>query len=186
MSARDEPEPMVDMFRKPTGMDPVLDTELVGEHDRGDPAVAHRPRGLLGNGLVRTTGWVQAGDRPVSTGLIIVVICLLLGLVAGIALLPVYPAISGACVVLLPVAGYGFWRLATTRLAPASIAHNTGTVAAGELQLGTWVRLHGTIGPVGYVARVQPENRDVHVTFTGGTTMTWPAGRRLHVAELHD
>jgi hypothetical protein len=199
MSTNNDGEPPVDLFRKAADLYSALETQLAGEHDTTrdpQPTCDLRPRGLTDQGLVRTTGWLQLGTHPVSSGLITAIICLLVSLVAAIALLPAYPVLSGLCVLLIPAAGYGVWHLVTTRLAPASTAHNIGTTPAGQLHPGIWVRLHGTIGPVGQVAHVHPERDDppstddsadvVHVTFTGGIRKTWSGDHQLHIAELHN
>ena len=94
---------------------------------------------------------------------------------------------------LFPALGYGCWFLITTWLVPASAARNTGIVAARELKTGTWVRVHGMIGPIGQVARVQPEQETasstkdsverVRVSFAGGITTSWPHDHLLHTVE---
>lgn len=146
------------------------------------------PRGLTEQGLVRTTGWLQAGSETVNSGLVTMIICLLLALVAALALLPLAPVASGLVVFLLPAGGYACWRLVTTRLAPASAAHNVDVVAAASLEAGTWVRLYGTVGPAGQVTLVEPSTPDsseeVLVTFAGGTTLTWPAEHEVHTVVL--
>jgi len=146
------------------------------------------PRGLTEQGLVRTTGWLQAGSETISSGLVTTIICLLLALVTALALLPLAPVASGLVVFLLPIGGYGCWHLVTTRLAPASTAHNIDVVPAALLEAGTWVRLYGTIGPVGEVTLVEPSTSDdvVEVTFNGGTTLTWPAEHEIHTVVLDD
>ncbi len=145
------------------------------------------PRGRTDQGLVRTTGWLQAGAETVSSGLVTLMICLLLALVTALALLPIAPVAGGLVVFLLPAAGYGGWRLITTRLAPASTAHNVDVVEAASLEPGTWIRLYGTIGPVGEVTLVEStEDSLTRVTFTGGTTMTWPPEHELHTVQLDD
>ena len=148
------------------------------------------PRGLTEQGLVRTTGWLQAGSETVSSGLVTTMICLLLSLVTALTLLPLAPVAGGLVVFLLPAGGYGCWRLVTRRLAPASTAHNVDVVTAAALEAGTWVRLYGTIGPVGEVTLVEPSTSDssgdVLVTFAGGTTLTWPAEHEVCTVVLDD
>ncbi|GAA3434118.1 hypothetical protein [Kutzneria kofuensis] len=142
------------------------------------------PRGLAEDGLVRTTGWLQFGPRPVSSALIAAVVGLLVAIVATVAVLPVFPGISGL-IPLLPTACYAFWRLLTVRLMPASSARNLATVTAQQLQAGDWVRLHGSIGPVGQVAQAEVGGT-CKVTFVGGVEREWSAGDRLHLVELLD
>ena len=151
-------------------------------------ADATAPRGLTRQGLVRTTGWLETGSETISSGLVTAMICLLLSLVTALALLPLAPVAGGLVVLLVPAGGYGCWRLITTRLAPASTAHNVDVVTVDSLEAGTWVRVYGTIGPVGEVTLVEPSTSDgtVQVTFAGGTTVTWPPDHEVYTVVLDD
>jgi hypothetical protein len=192
MSPEEYNELVVDLFRNPEGtLDPVRRTE---DDILRDPRLAHGrpPRGLAEQGLVRTTGWLQLGTRVVSSGLVTALISLLISVVAAVTLLSAYPLVSGTCILLLPIGGYAVWYVITMRLVPASTARNIETVAVADLQPGTWIRLHGTIGPVGQVARVQSElerplsARHYDVTFFGGVSMIWPSTHQVHVVDLRD
>jgi hypothetical protein len=142
------------------------------------------PHGLVAQGLVRTTGWLQVGTRPISSGLIVAVIGLLVALVIAIPALPTDPVV-GVLIPLLPEVGYAGWWMLITRILPASSARNVKTVAAEELPAGSWVRLHGSIGPVGEVESTCPRgDAAIEVTFTGGATKIWLRDDPLHVVEL--
>jgi len=194
MNAGEKAEPAANLFRRSTDL-LAPETDPQGVHHLDLPRLPHgaTPRGLGEQGLVRTTGWLQFRAHPISSGLITALISLLLTPVVALALLPVQPIVSGLCVPLFPALGYGCWFLITTWLVPASAARNTGIVAARELKTGTWVRVHGMIGPIGQVARVQPEQEPasstkdsverVRVSFAGGITTSWPHDHLLHTVE---
>ncbi|CAM02867.1 hypothetical protein A8924_3987 [Saccharopolyspora erythraea NRRL 2338] len=149
--------------------------------DIEEPVTAPRSptRGQRRDGIIRTTGWLQIGGRMVSSGLW----ALLAGLALGLALLPVSPWFAAA----LPLAFYLVWRVSTRWIWPATRAVNRGRAPAEELLPGTAVRLHGPIGPVGIVERVQPARRDrVRIDYEGGTRRVVPAGTRCHLVELRD
>ncbi len=103
------------------------------------------PRGLRPDGSVRTTGWAQFGDMPISSGF-------LAALVAFSAAVPLVPVASLVPVVAPPI-GYLAWKLGT-RWRPASQAVNTRRVPISTLTPGQQIRLYGTAGPVGEVSAV--------------------------------
>jgi hypothetical protein len=144
------------------------------------------PLGLAADGLVRTTGWLQFGTRPVSSALVAAVVGLMVAVMVTVAVLPAFPGVAGL-IPLLPSVCYALWRLLTVRLVPASGARNIALATAQQLQVGDWVRLHGSIGPVGRVARNSVEDGGVcRVTFVGGTEREWSPDDRLHLVELVD
>lgn len=145
-----------------------------------------RPLGLTEDGLIRTTGWLQFGARPIDSALVAAVIGLLAAIMVTIRVLPSFVGISGL-VPLLPAVCYVSWRTLTKRLRPASRCRNLKTVTAQELRVGDWVRLHGSIGPVGEVAAVAAERHGRReVEFLGGAKREWSRHDRLHLVELLD
>ncbi|HEY0500158.1 MAG TPA: hypothetical protein VGD48_30725 [Kutzneria sp.] len=145
-----------------------------------------RPRGLTADGLVRTTGWLQFGSRPIDSALVAAAVGLLAAIMITIRVLPSFVGISGL-VPLLPAICYLSWRALTKRLRPASGSRNLKTVSVLELRVGDWVRLHGSIGPVGEVAALAAEiggRREVE--FLGGVKREWSRYDRLHLVELLD
>jgi hypothetical protein len=141
------------------------------------------PRGLTPGGWVRTTGWLQVGDHPVSSALVAAVVGLLGAVVVAAALVRTHPVAAGVLVLTVPVVCGGAWWLFTTRLKPASPARNIGTTPADELVPGDAVRLYGSIGPVGQVTTVTI-GEDVEVDFRGGARQSWPRDRKVHLVRL--
>ncbi|SFR27975.1 hypothetical protein SAMN04488564_11286 [Lentzea waywayandensis] len=163
----------VDLFSKP-----ALTTEAGPNLKDG-----RTPRGLTPGGWVRTTGWLQVGDHPVSSALLAAVVGLLGAVVVAAALVGTHPVAAGVLVLTTPVVCGGAWWLFTTRLKPASPARNIGTTPADELAPGDNVRLFGSIGPVGRVAAVAI-GEDVEVDFHGGARQSWPRDRTVHLVRL--
>jgi hypothetical protein len=120
-----------------------------------------RPRGLLADGTIRTTGWLQVGTRPVSSGLW----AAFTGFWFGLLLVPVF----GGAPLFTPLVGYLLWKWHTTKWRPASKAVNTGRVTASGVETGQLIRLYGSAGPVGKVAAIgaDAEGR-VRLRITGG------------------
>ncbi|NKE60411.1 hypothetical protein FXN61_27920 [Lentzea sp. PSKA42] len=166
-------EDRVDLFSKPVHDDDTA------------PALAHGgpPRGLTGDGSIRTTGWLQVGDHPVSSAHVAAVAGLLWALVGAAALVSTFPVVAGILVITTPVLCGASWWLLTTRVRPASSARNIGTKRADELAPGDLVRLYGSIGPIGQVVAVICDE-GVRVTFRGGGKRSWTRGQVVHVAEL--
>lgn len=142
-----------------------------------------RPRGLTPGGWVRTTGWLQVGDHPVSSALLAALAGLLWALVGAAALVADRPVAAGVLTLTVPVVLGVSWWLFTTRVRPASTARNIGTSRADELAPGDLVRLHGSIGPIGRVTEVAADD-DVEVVFDGGERRTWARDHVVHLAEL--
>lgn len=118
------------------------------------------PRGLLPDGTVRTTGWVQFGNMPVPTG----VLAALAAFSAAVPLASVAPLIP----VVAPPIGYLAWRLGA-KWRPASQAVNTRRVPTAALTAGQLIRLYGTAGPVGEVSTVTAdETGRLKVRMVGG------------------
>ncbi len=135
------------------------------------------PRGLRPNGMVRTTGFVQVGRAPVSSG---VWPALAVGLVA----LPFGPP-------WLPVpcaaAGFLLWEVWIRYVQPCSRAVNLDSVPAVELRADDWFRPYGGIGPAGQVARTRVDPDDlVHVTLRGGRELTLSPDFQVRRVRLRD
>lgn len=163
----------IDLFRKPADAGPAP-----GLAD-GAP-----PRGLTRAGWVRTTGWLQVGDHPVSSVHVAALAGLLWALAGAAVLVQDFPVTAGVLVLATP-ALFGFaWWLFIVRVRPASVARNVLAKRADELEPGDLVRLYGSIGPVAQVAEVAPVSGDVRVTFQGGLHESWAPDRVVHVAEL--
>jgi hypothetical protein len=165
------PEDHVDLFSKP------VHTAEPGLAD-GRP-----PRGLTSEGWVRTTGWLQVGDHPVSSAHIAAMVGLLWALVGAAPLVSTFPIAAGVLVLTVPALCGASWWLFTARLRPASSARNIGTKHASELLPGDFVRLYGSIGPIGQVTLVT-FGEDVRVTFHGGEHQSWARRQVVHIAEL--
>ncbi|MCP2262051.1 hypothetical protein LX15_005783 [Streptoalloteichus tenebrarius] len=136
-----------------------------------------RPRGLLADGTVRTTGWIVIGGRVVSSAA-------LAGVAAWLLLITALPT---GTVSLLSIPGgvavYGLWKLVTARLRPASHVRPLGRVDPLDLRPGQWVRLFGPIGPVGEVVAVDgAPGGPVHVR-TGGGVFQWAPGERAYLVQ---
>ncbi|MFI6096407.1 hypothetical protein ACIA8G_12675 [Lentzea sp. NPDC051213] len=165
-------EERIDLFSKPANVDrapTVVD---------GSP-----PRGLTSGGWVRTTGWLQVGDHPVSSAHLAAVVGLLWAVVGAAALVGTYPVAAGVLVLTVPVLCGVSWSVFTGFLRPASRARNVGTRYADELAPGDVVRLHGSIGPIGQVTSVT-SGEEVLVDFHGGEHRMWAPSQVVHVAEL--
>ncbi|SDJ53517.1 hypothetical protein SAMN04488074_102311 [Lentzea albidocapillata subsp. violacea] len=143
-----------------------------------------RPRGLTAEGWVRTTGWLQVGDHPVSSVLLAALAGLLWALVGAAALVTEFPVAAGVLTLTTPVFFGVSWWLFTTRLRPASTARNVDTCRADELEPGDTVRLHGSIGPIGQVVEVALGDDDARVVLHGGGQRTWARDDVVHLAEL--
>lgn len=142
-----------------------------------------RPCGLTAEGWVRTTGWLQVGDHPVSSVLLAAVAGLLWALVGAAALVTEFPVAAGVMTLTIPVISGVSWWLFTTRLRPASTARNVDTCRADELEPGDTIRLHGSIGPIGQVVEVALDD-DAQVVLHGGARRTWARDDVVHLAEL--
>ena len=166
-----------------------MNTDLFGNPVRpARPVKAEStsPKGQLDDGLIRTTGWVQLGSRPVSSGVVAALICLPHAVVVAIALRQTSSVAALLAIVLLPLIVSGGWFL-TNALLPASKARNVEVRRTGDLAVGLPVRLYGSIGVVGMVRALNAVSADeVEVRFAGGTTRTWTNDRQVHVVELLD
>ena len=135
-----------------------------------------RARGLRPDGTIRTTGWLQAGPYPISSG----IWASLAGLVVGAALfgvsLPSLIAAAGA---------WAVWKIATRWIWPASVVVNQRQVRARELEPGMCVRIYGRIGPAAVIGGVTPVRREqVRLHFTGGSDRVVPATACCQLVEL--
>ena len=161
----------VDLFSKPVVDPPPVLAE-------GTP-----PRGLTGQGWVRTTGWLQVGDHPVNSAHIAAVVGLLWSSVGAAVLVSRAPVVAGLLVLTAPALCGVSWWLLISRVRPASVARNVETLPAEDLTPGELVRMYGSIGPVGRVTEVLVAE-DVQVAFHGGAQRSWRLGQVVHVAEL--
>lgn len=161
----------IDLFSKPADPEPIL--------AQGTP-----PRGLTEEGWVRTTGWLQVGDHPVSSASVAGVMGLLWASVGAAVLVRSFPVAAGVLVLTVPVVCGVAWWVFTCRMRPASTARNIETKRADSLAVGDLVRLYGSIGPVAQVIEVSFSAEEVGVTFHGGLHESWPHDRVVHVAEL--
>lgn len=141
------------------------------------------PRGLTAEGWVRTTGWLQFGDQPVSSALMAALLGMLGAMVGAVLLLDTYPVAAGVLVVVVPVLCSAVWGIVITWVMPASSARNVAKKHAEKLVPGDVVRLYGSIGPVGQVVEVTFE-QGVRVVFHGGGHRFWARREVVHVAEL--
>ncbi|MEU0880987.1 hypothetical protein ABZ345_20470 [Lentzea sp. NPDC005914] len=141
------------------------------------------PRGLTAGGWVRTTGWLQFGDWPVSSALMATLLGMLGAMVCAVLLVGTFPVAAGVLVVVVPPLFGAAWGILTTFVKPASLARNIGTKPAERLSPGDVVRLYGSIGPVGQVVAVTFAE-SVRVAFHGGGHRTWTRREVVHVAEL--
>ncbi|PWK80803.1 hypothetical protein C8D88_12281 [Lentzea atacamensis] len=169
-------------------MDEGVSVDLFGNPKPAEVVVEEpSARGLLDDGLVRTTGWLQLGTHAISSEAFCALVFLVHGLVIAIALVSANPVLAGLTVLAAPPCGWALWRLVITRLLPASRTRGASTVEAHKLVSGCWVCVHGSIGPVGRVASTTSgSSGEVTVWFAGGSWRTWPVDHQVHVVELAD
>lgn len=135
------------------------------------------PHGLRPNGIVRTTGWLQLGRRPVSSGLWATLAGFVLTVPFGSVWLPFLTA----------ALGFAGWRVWIRRLRPASRAVNLALKPVTELEPGEWVRLYGSAGPVGEVEAIQLDHDGrLRVWLHGGQELATPSDRWVRPVELRD
>ncbi|MCO1578958.1 hypothetical protein M8C13_24700 [Crossiella sp. SN42] len=163
-------------------VDPVLVTEVLGERppDEVEPPLlpdGRTPRGLSADGLVRTTGWLIIGGRPVPTPA--------LTALAGAAVLT--PVLGWLGLAIGLVAGFGCWQLVISWLQPASRFTAGPAVLASVLRPGQWARLYGSLGPVGQVSgTAATASGDLVVRFRGGAQVVAAPTDELITVELLD
>ncbi|GGI90995.1 hypothetical protein GCM10011581_30030 [Saccharopolyspora subtropica] len=167
-----------DLAREPLGKLAADDTrhsiDLDDDLDPQPPA-----RGSQPDGTIRTTGWLQLGPWPISSG----VWALLTGAALGLALIDLATWLTLA----LPAATFTTWYATIRWIRPASAARNLGRAPAAELLPGEAVRLYGPIGPVGIVDQVTPaHHQQVLVRYAGGTQHLLPAASPRHIVELRN
>lgn len=165
----------IDLFRKPVE---VVDVP---------PALPDggRPRGLTEGGWVRTTGWLQVGDHPVSSAHVAALAGLLWAVAGAAVLVRDFPVTAGILVLTAPVVCGVVWWLVTTLLRPASTARNVATKPADELSPGDVVRLYGSIGPIGLVTAVTVGD-DIRVACHGGVNRSFARRQPVYIAELRN
>lgn len=138
------------------------------------------PHGLCPNGTVRTTGWLQIGYRPISSGLWAVLggFFLTLPLARGPLLwLPFVCAL----------AGYALWKMFTMVVHPCSRAVNYSPCTAGELFAGQLIRLYGSAGPVGEIVEVEEDTEGwQHIWLFGGEELVFEPTHRVWRVELRN
>src|SRR5437763_10221711 len=120
------------------------------------------PRGLLPNGMVRTTGWLRVGRVPVSTGVWPALAAALGTLPSGVPWLP-FPCAA---------AGFALWQVWIRYVQPTSSAVNLDSVPALELRPDDWFRPYGVIGPAAPVLDVESAPADhLRSTNRGGRVL---------------
>ncbi|TDD32403.1 hypothetical protein [Saccharopolyspora elongata] len=169
-----------DTAREPLGKITAHHTRDDTDGDEADlDHIPPPPRGHRPDGTIRTTGWLQLGARPISSGLW----AALAGAALGLALIDLNIWLP----LILPAAAYALWFATTRWIRPASAATNLEQVYADELLPGDAIRVYGPIGPVGIVDQVTPAtNEQVLVRFTGGTQRFLPADARCHLVALRN
>lgn len=121
------------------------------------------PRGLCPNGMVRTTGWLQIGKVPISSGVWATLAGFFLTAPFGLAWLPLLSA----------ALGFAGWKAWTLYVQPSSRAVNLDSAPVSELLPGEWFRLYGSAGPVGEVEAMRLDQGGwLHVWLTGGRELT--------------
>ena len=135
------------------------------------------PRGLCANGTVRTTGWLQIGRTPISSGLWVVLAGFFLTIPFGV---PWLPFLCGAL-------GFAGWKMWTLRLRPSSRAVNLEAKPVAELLPGEWFRLYGSAGPVAEVEALQLDSAGwLHVWLRGGRELTLAPDYRVQRVDLRN
>ncbi|QUQ70252.1 hypothetical protein [Kutzneria sp. CA-103260] len=121
------------------------------------------PRGLCPNGMVRTTGWLQIGRTPISSGLWAVLAGFFLTIPFG---LPWLPWLAAAL-------AFTGWKVWTLRVQPSSRVVNLESKPVAELLPGDWFRPYGSAGPVAEVEALQLDRSGwLHVWVHGGRELT--------------
>jgi hypothetical protein len=135
------------------------------------------PHGRRPNGLVRTTGWLQIGRTPISSGLWATLAGFFLTIPFGSPWLPFLAA----------ALGFAGWKVWIRRLRPASRAVNLDPKPVTELEPGEWVRLYGSAGPVGEVEALQLDHGGrLRVWLYGGQELATRSDRWVRPVELRD
>ena len=133
------------------------------------------PRGLCPNGMVRTTGWLQIGRVPISSGVWPALAGGLLSLPFGVPWLP-FPSAA---------AGFALWQIWIRYVQPSSRAVNLESTPASELRPGDWFRPYGGIGPAAQVAETRVVDGDLlHVRLHGGRELTLSPDFRVRRVRL--
>jgi hypothetical protein len=133
------------------------------------------PRGLRPNGMVRTTGWLQFGRVPVSSGVWPALAVGLLTLPFGVPWLPIPGAVTG----------FGLWVVWIRYVQPSSPVVKLDSAAASELRPDDWFRPYGGVGPAAQVAHTRPEPDDlVRITLRGGRVLTLAPDYRVRRVRL--
>ena len=135
------------------------------------------PRGLCPDGIVRTTGWLQVGRTPISSGLWTVLAAFFLTIPLGPSWLPFLAA----------VVGFAAWKAWTLRVRPASRAVNLESKPVAELLPGERFRLYGSAGPVGEVDALQLDAGGwLRVWLHGGQELTLAPDHQVQRVELRN
>ncbi|MFI9382981.1 hypothetical protein [Kutzneria sp. NPDC052558] len=135
------------------------------------------PRGLCPDGIVRTTGWLQIGRKPISSGLWAVLAGFFLPLPFQLGWLPFLTA----------ALGYAGWKIWTLRVRPSSRVVNLEARPVAELTPGEWFRLYGSAGPVAEVEALQLDQGGwLRIWVRGGRELTLAPDFRITPVELRD
>ncbi|GAA3430664.1 hypothetical protein [Kutzneria kofuensis] len=133
------------------------------------------PRGFRPDGMVRTTGWLQVGRVPISTGIWPAAAFGLMALPFDVPWLP-FPCAA---------AGFALWQVWIRYVQPSSPAVNLDSVPASDLRPGDWFRPYGGIGPAAQVAETRPAPDDLlHVSLRGGRELTLSPDYRVRRVRL--
>lgn len=135
-------------------------------------------RGSRPDGTIRTTGWLQVGRYPVSSG----IWAALAGAAAGLMLdgFSLLPALFGAI-------AWTVWKIATRWVWPSSVVINRENLEVTKLRPGMYTRIYGAIGPVGVIDHIAiPHHDRAIVYFTGGTVHQVSAQSRCCVVEVRN
>jgi hypothetical protein len=125
--------------------------------------------------MVRTTGWLQIGALPISSGVWPALACSLLALPFDVPWLP-FPFAAG---------GFSVWKVWILYVQPSSRAVNLDSTAVSALAPGEWFRPYGSIGPAAEVAatRLEPDGWQ-HIALTGGRELTLAPEYRVRRVRL--
>ncbi|MGW3471019.1 hypothetical protein ACWDKQ_21760 [Saccharopolyspora sp. NPDC000995] len=168
-------EPLGKITPRETTRDNLADADETDFDVPEQPTAAHR--GHRPDGTIRTTGWLQLGKIPISSGLW----AALTGAALGLALIDLQTWLP----LTLAAAAFAAWFATTRWWLPASAATNIEQVNADELLPGDAVRIYGPIGPVGLVDQVTlANNQQVLVRYSGGTQRFLSEDTRCHLVQL--
>ncbi|HEY8371830.1 MAG TPA: hypothetical protein VIL00_03710 [Pseudonocardiaceae bacterium] len=149
----------------------------------GTPELPNRkqPRGLQPDGTIRTTGWLSVRGRLVGAPPIAALTAFLLSF-------PLLNPQDGDSFPLgIGLLGYLVGLLYVRSIRPSSRVRPLPPIPASQLCPGQFVRLYGTIGPVGEVVAVAGRaDGSVLVRVAGGNEYLWAPDERAYPVVLLD